>query len=78
MKESKVIWYWCTKLCVASGNVGYTRNWFVAPCQYYINDPNIIEKFKFLPVGINLLKVNNKNIRTKCEICSKLTIKIPE
>ena len=30
------------------------------------------------PVGIYLLKVNNKNTRTRCEICSKLTIKIPE
>ena len=27
------------------------------------------------PVGIYLLKVNNRNIRTRCEICSKLTIK---
>ena len=27
------------------------------------------------PVGIYLLKVNNRNTRTKCEICSKLTIK---
>ena len=25
-----------------------------------------------------LLKVNNKNARTMCEICSKLTIKTPE
>ena len=25
-----------------------------------------------------LLKVNNRNTRTRCEICSKLTIKIPE
>ena len=24
-----------------------------------------------------MLKVNNRNIRTRCEICSKLTIKIP-
>ena len=24
------------------------------------------------------LKVNNRNTRTRCEICSKLTIKIPE
>ena len=31
-----------------------------------------------IPAGIYLLKVNNKNIRTMCEICSKLTIKIPE
>ena len=27
---------------------------------------------------IHLLKVNNRNSRTRCEICSKLTIKIPE
>ena len=30
------------------------------------------------PSGIYLLKVNNKNTRARCEICSKLTIKIPE
>ena len=30
------------------------------------------------PVGIYLLKVNNRNTRTRFEICSKLTIKIPE
>ena len=28
--------------------------------------------------GIYLLKVNNRNTRTRSEICSKLTIKIPE
>ena len=30
------------------------------------------------PVGIHLLKVNNRNGRARCEICSKLTIKTPE
>ena len=30
------------------------------------------------PVGIYLLNVNNRNTRTSCEICSKLTIKTPE
>ena len=30
------------------------------------------------PVGIYLLKVNNRNTRTRCEICSKLTIKTQE
>ena len=30
------------------------------------------------PLGIHLLKVNNRNTRTRCEICSKLTIKTPE
>ena len=33
---------------------------------------------KFYPVGIYLLKVNNRNTITRCEICSKLTIKTPE
>ena len=32
----------------------------------------------FIPAGIYLLKVNNRNTRTRCEICSTLTIKIPE
>ena len=31
-----------------------------------------------IPTGIYLCKVNNRNTRTRCEICSKLTIKIPE
>ena len=30
------------------------------------------------PAGNYMFKVNNKNTRTRCEICSKLTIKIPE
>ena len=34
--------------------------------------------FGYFPAGIYLLKVNDRNSRTSCEICSKLTIKIPE
>ena len=30
------------------------------------------------PAGIYLLKVNNRNTRTRCGICSKLTINTPE
>ena len=30
------------------------------------------------PASIYLLKVNNRKNRTRCEICSKLTIKTPE
>ena len=30
------------------------------------------------PAGVYLVKVNNRNTRTWCEICSKLTIKTPE
>ena len=35
-------------------------------------------KLTYHPAGIYLLKVNNRNTRKRCEICSKLTIKIPE
>ena len=31
-----------------------------------------------ISVGNHMFKVNNRNSRTKCEICSKLTIKTPE
>ena len=30
------------------------------------------------PAGMYLLKVSNRSTRARCEICSKLTIKIPE
>ena len=30
------------------------------------------------PAGTYLLKVNNRNTKTRCEICLKLTIKTPE
>ena len=30
------------------------------------------------PAGIYMFKVDNRNSRTRCEICSKLTIKTPE
>ena len=31
-----------------------------------------------IPAGIYLLKISNRNTRTRCEICSKLTIMTPE
>ena len=31
-----------------------------------------------VPVGNYMFKVNNRNTITRCEICSKLTIKTPE
>ena len=34
------------------------------------------QRFLYFPPGIYLLKVNNKNTRKRCEICSKLTVKI--
>ena len=31
-----------------------------------------------VPVGIYLLQVNDRNTKTRCEICSKLTVKTLE
>ena len=30
------------------------------------------------PVGNYMFKINNRHTRTRCEVCSKLTIKAPE
>ena len=49
--------------------------------QYVLSKPvsfSSLFEICFYPAGIYLLKVNNRNTRTRCEICSKLTIKIPE
>ena len=35
-------------------------------------------KYNNYPAGNCMFKVNNRNTRARCEICSKLTIKIPE
>ena len=35
-------------------------------------------KSKFNPAGNYMFRVNNRNTRTRCQICSKLTIKTPE
>ena len=32
----------------------------------------------YIPASYYMFKVNNRNTRTRCEICSKLTIKTPE
>ena len=39
---------------------------------------NRVKREICFPDGIYLLKVNNRNTRTRCEICLKLTIKIPQ
>ena len=45
-----------------------TRQW---------REENSVTK-EYSPAGIYLLKVNNRNTRTRCEICSNLTIKAAE
>ena len=50
-------------------------------CQLYFNlknDRALDSVASITPAGNHMFKVNNRNTRTKCEICSKLTIKILE
>ena len=37
-----------------------------------------ISSWRSFPAGICLLKVNNRNNRTRCKICSELLVKTPE
>ena len=46
--------------------------------QMKVNFFSIIYTFSRNPAGTYLLKVNNRNTRTRYEICSKSTIKISE
>ena len=51
---------------------------FCAPYNLHVSMLNKYFYFHFrwkYPVGIYLLKVNNRNTKKRCEICSKLTIK---
>ena len=49
----------------------------IVPCSKWNHDqPPMQSIFGDVPAGIYLLKVNNRNTRTRCEICSKLTIKM--
>ena len=51
----------------------------IAICCHSLSlDVPLVCLFITIPAGIYLLKVNNRNTRTRCEICSKLTIKTPE
>ena len=37
-----------------------------------------VSYFLFIPINFYLFKVNHRNTRKRCEICSKLSIKTPE
>ena len=52
-----------------------SRNIFKARSHMALEIP--LRKNSF-PAGIYLFKINNRNTRTRCEICLKLTIKTPE
>ena len=52
-----------------------------SPCfNPFLSKQNLssLPLLRYYPVGNYILKVNNRNTRARCEICSKLTIKTPE
>ena len=67
----------CTKANLSQSNLRnrrYLKYCICSPkCQILIwRTPTL------LPAGNYMFKVSNRNTRTRCEICSKLTIKTPE
>ena len=52
-------------------------------CEFFVIEKYLLTTlFRLLiicyPVNTFLFKVNNRNTRKRCEICSKLTINTPE
>ena len=50
-------------------------------CKFLIWEPiliNLLAIYEPLPASNYMFKVNNRNTRTRCEICSKLTIETLE
>ena len=46
--------------------------------KYCLDNKSYFSLFQSNPADNYMLKVNHRNTRARCEICSKLTIKIPE
>ena len=45
----------------------------------YKNSVSCFNSFsRYIPASNYMFKVNHRNTRTKCEICSELTVKVPE
>ena len=66
--------------CIIKHCLKYAKIWVSSNLSFphkERNENSVLTR-KNTPVGIYFLKVNNRNTKTKCEICSKLTIKITE
>ena len=66
--------------CENSHNVKYTKKGFclVRMHPYYQLKTGIYGPLLGYPANKCMLKVNNRNTRKTCEVCSRLTIKAPE
>ena len=73
---------WRSRICgISHVNVKFQRIWTIQVLLHRSNDfgNQFCGLMKaWLPANIYVLKINNKNTRERCEMCSKLTIKTPE
>ena len=87
-----IFFFYCEKIVSLKVSMVYNQNWFnlyyiwcikrlvmIAEDHWY----ELSKIWKYwrrqifsLPAGIYLFKVNNRNTRKRCEICSKLTVKL--
>ena len=68
----QILWNWQHVVHVHDVAVYYFQG------RFSIHIALLAAKINACPVGICLLKVNNRNTTIRCEMCSKLTIKTPE
>ena len=59
---------------------GYiNKNITITPVKQPLkNALKVMKSHSIIPAGSYLFKANNRNTITRCEICSKLTLKTPE
>ena len=84
---NKLIYQTCFYMFGLSSH-GFWTNWsthtsgIIVKSDFFLCDISQSVKWQIfydaIPAGIYLLKVNNRNNRSRCEISSKLTIKTPE
>ena len=68
--QAKELLRFCEKKISGRPHMKNNSQWRTGNKQFFEVGPK--------PAGIYLFKVNNRNTRTRCEICSKLTINTPE
>ena len=49
------------------------NEWFLYEMYHWAENEN-----ELYPAGNYMFKINNRNTKTRCEICSNLTLKTPE
>ena len=82
------IWKSCSKTSIKTISfiqsfsccASHWANWNLTPTKRYSTlHWYLLKSLCYtMPVGIYMFKVHNRNTRTRCEICLKLTIKTPE